>query len=187
MTSEGGGKGPRFAITVLNLNRSRPIGRRRYTRGGRYFIYRPPLRPDPRPGALPLTSMATSSAHRWQPRLLGLHRLASTRTRSRMRVRSPPLRPFSPVRHSGVRHLQRGRRAAMAGGSSAPSLASSFACHQARARHTFSSPLFLRRWINWCPDSRSMWASPSACSPSRGSSRGGTHTARDGDEIFRFS
>ena len=149
-------------IIVFNLDRSRPTRRWRYTQG--WTVFHLPSTPRSRPGAL--TSVATSPGSPLAttpsgppPPSFYTHALSEERVRQRAVPRtSPPLRPFSPVRHSGVRHLQRGRPAAMAGGSGAPSLASSFACHHARARRTSSSRLFLRPWINWCPDSRSVWA-----------------------------
>jgi hypothetical protein len=131
-TSAGGGKGP-FSDCRLQ---SRPLKTHptpeMHKGGGRYLIYRPPLTPARSSGAP--TPWRPRRARRRQPRLRGLHCLASTRTCSWMSVfvsvasRGRLLR-CAPCRQAGIvacDNFSRGIALPSPGGSSALRRASSF-------------------------------------------------------------
>jgi len=153
------GRAPLFLIIVFNLDRSRPTRRWRYTQG--WTVFHLPSTPRSRPGALTVSPpWRPRRARRWQPRLRGLHRLASTHTRSRKSVfASVPSRGLrlrcAPSRQAGIeacdnfrRHRRRLERPAScylvlaANGAHARQR---YPCHRMGCAST--SPHFLRRWI----------------------------------------
>ena len=188
-------KGYPLRFIVVNLDRSRHIRRRRYTQW--WTVFDLPSTPDPgqtlalpSAAASPGSSVATTAS--WPPP-------PSLYTRPRMSVFTSVLSrgllvsavACAPSRQAGMvacDTFSGGVAPPWPEAPARPRLARSFACHVscAGAPHFQFSPFFeTLDW--WCPESRSVWASPSACSLARGSSRGGTRAARDGDEIFRFS
>jgi len=105
------GRAPLFVIIVFNLDRSRPTRRWRYTQG--WTVFHLPSTPDPVQERSP--PWRPRRARRWQPRLRGLHRLASTHTRSRKSVfASVPSRGLrlrcAPSRQAGIEACDNFRR-----------------------------------------------------------------------------